>query len=239
MDTSIIKLNVGGVYYTTTRTTLTMYKDSMLARMFSEDNISLCQKDEDGRYFIDRNGKIFEYVLDYLRDGDIPSDKSLYCQLLREANFFLLDDLIKKLEFNKSSDISFVDNLNDLIIENIESNDTIMHYANQILSELDTYIIMGFSKIEWIFTNKSYPFGLHIERHHQIDEKIYLLHQNLFYYLKLKIPTLEKSYCEFYIGPVSPLGSKFFCISYEHKTKTYDFCKKICINDDLSNFVST
>lgn len=48
---SVIKLNVGGFYFTTTRTTLCS-RTSMLAAMFSGKYSPY--QDEEGRYFIDR-----------------------------------------------------------------------------------------------------------------------------------------------------------------------------------------
>ena len=62
---SIVKLNVGGSFFDTSRTTLTSQKDSMLDAMFSgRHNVD---KDDTGRYFLDRDGRTFEYVLAYLR----------------------------------------------------------------------------------------------------------------------------------------------------------------------------
>ena len=71
----IVRLSVGGVHFATSIDTLTRGDpDSMLAAMFSgRHNV---QKDEDGRYFIDRDGTHFRYILNYLRDGNtyIPVD---------------------------------------------------------------------------------------------------------------------------------------------------------------------
>lgn len=50
-----IKLNVGGVIYQTTRTTLMKDENSMIFRMFSQnDNFMEPGKKEDGCYLIDR-----------------------------------------------------------------------------------------------------------------------------------------------------------------------------------------
>ena len=71
----IVRLSVGGVHFETSIATLTRGEpDSMLAAMFSgRHNVT---KDEDGRYFIDRDGTHFRYILNYLRDGNtyIPQD---------------------------------------------------------------------------------------------------------------------------------------------------------------------
>ena len=106
MADSIIRLNVGGVSYDTTKSTLCRVP-SMLESMF---NGPFESKLIDGRYFIDRNGQLFQHILDYLRDGeswDVPSDLDLCRSLLREARFFCLAPLIELLETAiKSSETS-------------------------------------------------------------------------------------------------------------------------------------
>ena len=63
----IIDLNVGGTYYSTTLDTLRSDPDSMLCAMFSGRVGVLTDKDH--RYFIDRDGNLFRYVLSFLRFG--------------------------------------------------------------------------------------------------------------------------------------------------------------------------
>ena len=55
---STIKLNVGGKIYKTTLDTLQKDPDSMLSAMFSGRH-ELRKDEEDGAYFIDRDGKLF------------------------------------------------------------------------------------------------------------------------------------------------------------------------------------
>lgn len=62
---SVLLLNVGGVFFTTLKTTLTRFADSMLAVMFSGRHE--LQTDSRGAYFIDRNGTYFGYILEFLR----------------------------------------------------------------------------------------------------------------------------------------------------------------------------
>lgn len=66
-DGKIIDLNVGGVHYTTTTRTLAQY-DSILMRMVT-DLSDTWPKDTIGRYFIDRDGPIFRYILLFLRNS--------------------------------------------------------------------------------------------------------------------------------------------------------------------------
>ena len=63
---TIVSLNVGGALFTTRLETLRASRGSMLFTMFS-GNYHV-DKDSEGRYFIDREGKHFSYILNYLRD---------------------------------------------------------------------------------------------------------------------------------------------------------------------------
>ena len=94
----IIRLNVGGVIHTTTRTTLCTYPESMLGAMFSGDfgaNV-----DENGHYFIDRDGEIFKHVLNFLRSNRItlPEDFTEWDLLLSEADFYQIQPMIDALK---------------------------------------------------------------------------------------------------------------------------------------------
>ena len=62
---SIVNLYVGGRRFTTSLQTLTKDPDSMLAAMFSGK--FEVKPSEDGVFFIDRDGKHFRFILDYLR----------------------------------------------------------------------------------------------------------------------------------------------------------------------------
>ena len=68
----VVTLDVGGTKYRTTLSTLTKYPDSMLGAMFSGRH-DLPQQ-EDGSYFIDRDGEPFQYILMYLRDREFCFD---------------------------------------------------------------------------------------------------------------------------------------------------------------------
>lgn len=94
----IIELNVGGNYYTTTLATLLYEPDSLLTTMFT-GNIRVA-KDGRGRYFIDRDGVLFRFILDYLRNNylTLPKDFEETERLLVEAEYFKLKGLIKSLK---------------------------------------------------------------------------------------------------------------------------------------------
>ena len=65
-----IRLNVGGVRFETTLTTIRRIPDSMLAVMFSGQHT--VNKDDDGFVFIDRSPTHFDGILNFLRTGTVP-----------------------------------------------------------------------------------------------------------------------------------------------------------------------
>ena len=103
----IVTLNVGGSRYTTTLSTLTKYPDSMLGTMFSGRHALVQQ--EDGSYFIDRDGESFRYILMYLRDDRlaraiIPKlDTKLLLQLTYDAEYFQVQELETIARLNQTN----------------------------------------------------------------------------------------------------------------------------------------
>ena len=63
----IVRLNVGGVPYMTTRTTLLMQEDTFFTGLLSGNFDAT--RTEDGALFIDRSGALFAPVLEYMRTG--------------------------------------------------------------------------------------------------------------------------------------------------------------------------
>ncbi|KAL6228523.1 hypothetical protein ACLB2K_002472 [Fragaria x ananassa] len=88
-SSSPIRLNIGGKKFYTTITTLTQRDpDSMLAAMFSGRHTLSHEK---GYVFVDRDGKHFRHILNWLRDGVVPILKdSIFAELLREAEYYQL-----------------------------------------------------------------------------------------------------------------------------------------------------
>ncbi|CAH1232506.1 KCTD21 [Branchiostoma lanceolatum] len=101
-DFSVVSLNVGGHIYTTARSTLIRYPDSMLGAMFGGDLGTL--QDDQGRYFIDRNGRLFEHVLNFLRTNQLvlPEDFKELPLLEMEADFYQIQPLIEALKSYKA-----------------------------------------------------------------------------------------------------------------------------------------
>ncbi|CAH3039364.1 unnamed protein product [Porites evermanni] len=95
--TKYVKLNVGGSLHYTTIGTLSK-QDSMLRAMFSGRMEVLT--DTDGWILIDRCGKHFPLVLNFLRDGSVPLPQSEVelQELLMEAKYYLIEQLVELCE---------------------------------------------------------------------------------------------------------------------------------------------
>ncbi|XP_069100792.1 BTB/POZ domain-containing protein KCTD16 [Pleurodeles waltl] len=97
----VVELNVGGQVYFTRHSTLTGIPHSLLWKMFTPKRDVLCElaKDAKGRFFIDRDGFLFRYVLDFLRDKQVvlPDHFPERGRLKREAEYFQLPELVKIL----------------------------------------------------------------------------------------------------------------------------------------------
>lgn len=102
----VIDLNVGGVFYTTSLETLVSQGESQLAAIFTGKEPVV--KDTKGRYFLDRDGVLFRYILDYLRDGTIvlPDCFREKERLKREAEKYGLPGLCEAInERTKASGV--------------------------------------------------------------------------------------------------------------------------------------
>ncbi|XP_077173038.1 potassium channel regulatory protein [Paroedura picta] len=86
----VVILNVGGLKFTTWPSTLQQFPESRLAKMLngSDREFQLVN----GEFFVDRDGVLFSYILDFLRtlQVSLPSDFNDYQRLQREVNFYEL-----------------------------------------------------------------------------------------------------------------------------------------------------
>jgi len=95
----VVELNVGGVVYTTSRRTLVQEEDSILAKWFNGSDDKSLVRDGQGRYFVDRDGALFRYILDYLRCGQLvlPETFRERGRLRQEVDFYRLSGMMKLL----------------------------------------------------------------------------------------------------------------------------------------------
>lgn len=85
----VVELNVGGVFYTTALSTLTKESNSLLAGLFS-GRLPAPPRDAKGKYFLDRDGVLFRYILDFLRNESLvlPDSFREKERLIQEATYF-------------------------------------------------------------------------------------------------------------------------------------------------------
>eukprot|EP01084_Bolivina_argentea_P002321 4288_1 len=97
-----VVLNVGGVKYYTSLSTLSANTESIFYKYFNgEWSLLPCK---DGSYFYDRNGELFKYVLEYLRNNKliIADDTILINSLICEAEYYQLAGLKSELLIQKT-----------------------------------------------------------------------------------------------------------------------------------------
>jgi hypothetical protein len=92
---SQIKLNIGGVKMITSLTTLQRFPDTMIGAMFSGRHA--LPLDDEGYFFIDRDGTHFRHILNFLRQPegfrvDLPAGQVL--ELKRECEYYGLLELM-------------------------------------------------------------------------------------------------------------------------------------------------
>ena len=102
----VVELNVGGVFYTTALSTLTREPDSLLAHMFS-GKTSPPPRDAKGKYFVDRDGVLFRYVLDFLRNEALVLPESFRekQRIRQEALYFRLPAMVEAVESYTDSSV--------------------------------------------------------------------------------------------------------------------------------------
>ena len=91
---AVVELNIGGHHFTTLLQTLTK-EPGLLADMFSGKHDLM--KDEHGRYFIDADGSMFAYILNFLRVEQLPPNE-VASDVCRHAEYFGIQSLVSKLQ---------------------------------------------------------------------------------------------------------------------------------------------
>ncbi|XP_063300910.1 potassium channel regulatory protein [Pelobates fuscus] len=89
----VVTVNVGGTKFTTFPSTLMRFPESRLAHMLDGSDREF--RIVNGQVFVDRDGTLFSYILDFLRTSQLslPPDFSDYERLQREAEFYQLQNL--------------------------------------------------------------------------------------------------------------------------------------------------
>ena len=135
----MLYLDVGGLKYTTTIATLRAEKGSMFEAMFSGHYP--IKKQLDGTVFIDRDGRHFHYILNYLRGSvtaleDLPLDEIVLKELMKEADFYQLLGLKSILSFG------------------IERTENVCEKELVVQEDISDFLTLNETKKEIIFENK-------------------------------------------------------------------------------------
>ncbi|CAF0733493.1 unnamed protein product [Rotaria sordida] len=112
----VIELNVGGVTYATTLGTLQQAEPESPLAVISTLNTAeirtIFGRDTKNRIFIDRDGVLFRYILDYLRNKklSLPENFAERERLVIEADYYRLDSMSRALTQshpNTSSNVKY------------------------------------------------------------------------------------------------------------------------------------
>jgi len=106
-----VKLDIGGHLFKTTRKTLLSVPGTFFDIMLSGRHEIPTTRMEDGTYFIDRNGSMFDHVLNFLRHRDVvtlPRDVSEQQALAAEAGFYGLFQLVHAINMPKIDTTAYV-----------------------------------------------------------------------------------------------------------------------------------
>ena len=144
-DNQIIDLNVGGSFYTTQLKTLLSEPNSLFSDIFETKKLEEI-RDGNNRLFIDRDGSLFKYVLDYLRNKKLLLDDSMEkIRLKNEAEYYKLPNLVKLIENNEyrslsTSAISILNNNTSLITK----TNSVKPLNDKVSKISSGYITVGF-----------------------------------------------------------------------------------------------
>ncbi|XP_003726136.1 BTB/POZ domain-containing protein kctd15-like [Strongylocentrotus purpuratus] len=105
--TAPVHIDVGGQIYTSTLETLTKFPESRLSKLFT-GHIPIILDSLKQHYFIDRDGHLFRYILNYMRTARLllPGDFTEMEALYEEARYYNLTPMMEALEQMKSSEES-------------------------------------------------------------------------------------------------------------------------------------
>ncbi|XP_053740277.1 BTB/POZ domain-containing protein KCTD1 isoform X1 [Synchiropus splendidus] len=94
-----VHIDVGGHMYTSSLATLTKFPESRIGRLFDGTEPIVLDSLKQ-HYFIDRDGHMFRYILNFLRTSKllIPEDFKDYSLLYEEARYFQLQPMLNELE---------------------------------------------------------------------------------------------------------------------------------------------
>ena len=104
-QTGIVKINVGGILFATTRSTLDLNRNSLITRLVDSGRIDLNEE-----IYFDRSPKMFPFILDFMRTKEIEYttiSKEDLLILKDDAEYYNIEEIITYLE-ERLREIEFV-----------------------------------------------------------------------------------------------------------------------------------
>jgi hypothetical protein len=101
----IVRFNVGGKKFATTRQTVMANRETLFCKLLESEKINSQEE-----IFFDRSPKMFPFILDYLRNGQISYKKFIKqdLEILRDdAEYYRLSEILEYLD-SRLGDIEFV-----------------------------------------------------------------------------------------------------------------------------------
>ena len=136
---------------------LLLIAGSMLHAMFSGRFDT--KPDEDGSYFIDRDGTHFRHILNYLRTGEliVPNDEIIRRELLAEAKFYQFEGMINELQPTPLEDPiqTVIQPFKDSVILSSNQRQTLMNWLENTpgVSNSDELLLYQASRDGWYSNN--------------------------------------------------------------------------------------
>lgn len=94
----IVCLNVGGVLFYTTKSTLENEANTFFKALLSSSWADMGEEDSPPSYFIDRDPTRFRYILNWMRGVDhLPDEENILLELEYEADFYCLQSLKSRI----------------------------------------------------------------------------------------------------------------------------------------------
>ncbi|MEQ2161549.1 hypothetical protein GOODEAATRI_010654 [Goodea atripinnis] len=172
MGSKYVKLNVGGSLHYTTIQTLSK-EDSLLRSICT--GITAATIDSEGWVVLERSGRHFGLVLNFLRDGSVPlpEDHRELDEVLKEAQYYRVQGLVQhclnamQVEFPEAR--IFEETLNILIYENNRSGPGGFHLLDSRGS--GSSLGAGQSEEEGAAGGDRRVRRIHVRRHIMHDER--------------------------------------------------------------------
>jgi hypothetical protein len=118
---SVVNFNVGGKRYEVSRSVFESHSACMLAKIVSEQ----WQQDQESEIFIERDGTIFRYVLNYLRDGQVKMPISeTKAALVTELEYYSVVYDVTKIDDSREQVAKLIPTYDDFVQKLQDQSDT-------------------------------------------------------------------------------------------------------------------